>query len=93
MKPKRTILYVDDEFAAMITVLLHTRGYKVLRCFKDNQIANVVATYPVDLVLLGLDVPSDFDQTTISLPSLFIRGKNHAQLLEDIRIALMRKRG
>jgi hypothetical protein len=92
MKRRRTILYVDDEFAAMITVLLQTHGYRVLRCFSEDQIAGVVSAHPVDLILLGLAAVS-FDQTLVEVPSIFIRGKNHAQLLEDIRIALIRKRG
>jgi CheY-like chemotaxis protein len=122
MKPKRTILSVDDNEQSLSyrKVMLETRGYRVvsyargdeaLERFKLGGIDLVVA----DMAMPGLDGPqliAAVKQLAPQVPAILISGKSHvydhesqadvflargmyvpADLLERIRLLLVRKRG
>jgi two-component system, OmpR family, response regulator CpxR len=122
MKPKRTILCVDDneQSLSIRKVLLETRGYRVVTCqngddaltrFKRGGIDLVLA----DLIMPGLDGGKLIEEIkTISprTPAILLSGKVRiydrdtqadvflpkgmyapAELLERIRLLLVRKRG
>jgi CheY-like chemotaxis protein len=122
MKPKRTILSVDDNEQALSIrkILLETRGYRVISCaggeealarFRQGGVDLVIA----DLVMPGLDGSQLIEQIkTISpqTPAILLSGKvrlhdynvradvflpkgmyGAAELLERVRLLLVRKRG
>jgi two-component system response regulator CpxR len=122
MKPKRTILCVDDneQSLSIRKVLLETRGYRVVTCpngeealtrFKRGGIDLVLA----DLIMPGLDGAKLIEEIkTLSprTPAILLSGKVRiydrdtqadvflpkgmyapAELLERIRLLLVRKRG
>jgi two-component system, OmpR family, response regulator CpxR len=122
MKPKRTILCVDDneQSLSIRKVMLETRGYRVL-AYSDAQLAlNRFTQGGIDLVLTDLVMPGidgskliqgvkDFSPET---PAILLSGKIKiyeqetsadiflakgmympADLLERIRLLLVRKRG
>lgn len=122
MKPKRTILCVDDneQSLSIRKVLLETRGYRVVPCltgedalarFKKGGVDLVLA----DLIMPGLDGARLIEEIkTISprTPAILLSGKVRiyerdtqadvflpkgmyapAELLERIRLLLVRKRG
>jgi two-component system, OmpR family, response regulator CpxR len=122
MKPKRTILCVDDNEQALSIrkVMLETRGYRVIACttgaealerFKKGDIDLVLT----DLIMPGIDGGKLIEQVkAISprTPALLVSGKvriyerdmradafvakgsgTPAELLERIRMLLVRKRG
>jgi two-component system, OmpR family, response regulator CpxR len=59
MRPKRTILCVDDNEQALSIrkVMLETRGYRVLACSNGNHALEVFKQGGVDLVLSDLQMP------------------------------------
>ena len=56
MKPKRTILCVDDDERALSIrkVLLETRGYRVLTCSDPDCALEMVKSGGIDLVIADL---------------------------------------
>lgn len=122
MKPKRTILCVDDneQSLSIRKVLLETRGYRVIACTKGEDALEIFRKGGIDLVLTDLIMPG-YDGTklieqikTISpqTPAILLSGKVRiydretqadvflpkgmyapAELLERIRLLLIRKRG
>jgi two-component system, OmpR family, response regulator CpxR len=122
MKPKRTILCVDDneQSLSIRKVLLETRGYRVLACTKGEDALATFKNGGVDLVLTDLVMPG-FDGTRLvqeikaispDTPVILLSGKVRiydrdsqadvflpkgmyapAELLERIRLLLIRKRG
>jgi two-component system response regulator CpxR len=122
MKPKRTILCVDDDERALSIrkVLLQTRGYRVITCSDPECAIETMKAGGVDLILADLMMPKLngaklIDQLkTISpdTPAVLFSGSvtccsedNLAdawlpkgefapmELLERIRVLLIRKRG
>lgn len=122
MKPKRTILCVDDneQSLSIRKVLLETRGYRVLAFTDAKQALDRFALGGVDLVLTDLVMPgvdgSKLIQGVKNLspetPAILVSGTvkiyEHessadlflakgmympADLLERIRVMLVRKRG
>jgi len=122
MKPKRTILCVDDNEQSLSVrkVMLETRGYRVIAC---SNAADALAAFKnggVDLVLTDLVMP-DVDGTQLieqikqlspNTPAILFSGKIKVfdrdtradiflpkgmyapvELLDQIRILLVRKRG
>ncbi|HEY2498445.1 MAG TPA: response regulator [Candidatus Angelobacter sp.] len=59
MRPKRTILCVDDNEQALSIrkVMLETRGYRVLACSNGHQALEAFRQGGVDLVLSDLQMP------------------------------------
>ena len=59
MKPKRTILCVDDDERSLSIrkVLLETRGYRVLTCSDPQCAVEIISRGGVDLVLTDLMMP------------------------------------
>jgi DNA-binding response OmpR family regulator len=122
MKPKRTILCVDDneQSLSIRKVLLETRGYRVCACTRAEDALQVFKNGGVDLVLTDLVMPG-FDGSRLiqeikaispETPAILLSGKIRiydrdtqadvflpkgmyapAELLERIRLLLVRKRG
>jgi len=122
MKPKKTILCVDDneQSLSIRKVMLETRGYRVIACCKAEEALEHFKRGGVDLVLTdfimpGLDGTKLIDEIkAISphTPAILFSGKIKvydrdtradvflpkgmyapAELLERIRLMLVRKRG
>ncbi|HWH58516.1 MAG TPA: response regulator [Terriglobales bacterium] len=122
MKPKRTILCVDDneQSLSIRKVLLETRGYRVLAFTDAKQALDRFALGGVDLVLTDLVMPGVDGSKLIQgvknmspeTPAILVSGTvkiyEHessadlflakgmympADLLERIRVMLVRKRG
>lgn len=122
MKPKRTILCVDDneQSLSIRKVLLETRGYRVLAFTDAKQALERFALGGVDLVLTDLVMPGVDGSKLIQgvkilspeTPAILVSGTvkiyEHessadlflakgmympAELLERIRVMLVRKRG
>jgi len=122
MKPKRTILCVDDneQTLSIRKVMLETRGYRVAACqsgaealerFKKGDIDLVLT----DLIMPGVDGPKLIEEIKVispRTPAVLVSGKiriyhrdmqadafipkgmvTPAELLERIRLLLVRKRG
>jgi two-component system, OmpR family, response regulator CpxR len=122
MKPKKTILCVDDNEQALSIrkILLETRGYRVVAC-KDGETAlEAFRRGGVDLVLTDLLMPGvdgsklieEVKRVSPQTPAVLISGRTKiyeretladvflpkglyepAELLERIRLLLVRKRG
>jgi len=122
MKPKRTILCVDDneQSLSIRKVMLETRGYRVLACSSGEEALERFKKGGVDLVLTDLIMPG-LDGTKLieaikgispQTPAILLSGKVRiydrdtradvflpkgmyapAELLERIRLLLVRKRG
>ena len=122
MRPKKTILCVDDneQSLSIRKVMLETRGYRVITCLNGNDALAVFRDGGVDLVLSDLVMP-DFDGRKLieqiknispGTPAILFSGKISAydsdmpadiflpkgmyapmELLERIRLLLVRKRG
>jgi CheY-like chemotaxis protein len=122
MKPKRTILCVDDneQSLSIRKVLLETRGYRVLAYSDAQQALQRFSEGGVDLVLTDLIMPGIDGSKLIEgikglspeTPAILLSGKIKiyeretgadvflakgmyapADLLERIRLLLVRKRG
>jgi two-component system, OmpR family, response regulator CpxR len=122
MKPKRTILCVDDneQSLSIRKILLETRGYRVLAFSSGAEALERFKRGGVDLVLTDLIMPG-FDGTKLieevkalspETPTILLSGKIRiydretradvflpkgmyapVELLERIRLLLVRKRG
>ena len=122
MKPKRTILCVDDDERSLSVrkVLLETRGYRVLTCSDPECAVEVMRRGGIDLVLTDLMMPKlngarlidQLKAVAPDTPALLFSGsvtccsEDHVadvwlpkgefapvELLERIRVLLIRKRG
>ena len=122
MKPKRTILCVDDneQSLSIRKVLLETRGYRVAACKTGEEALERFQYGDVDLVLTGMSMPGTDGSKLIGAikdrsphtPAILLSDKartyDHgsradvfltkgmyapAELLERIRLLLIRKRG
>ncbi len=122
MRPKRTILCVDDNEQALSIrkLMLETRGYRVVACTNANQALEAFKQGGVDLVLSDLQMPGvdgaalvrKIKEMSAATPTILFSGKirayeqeTHAdvflpkgmyapiELLERIRIMLVKKRG
>jgi two-component system, OmpR family, response regulator CpxR len=122
MRPKRTILCVDDNEQALSIrkVMLETRGYRVVACTSAQQALEAFRLGGVDLVLSDLQMPGVDGATLVqkikeisaATPTILFSGKIRAyeqemhadvflpkgmyapiELLERIRIMLVKKRG
>lgn len=122
MKPKKTILCVDDNEQALSIrkVMLETRGYRVLAFHRADEALEAFRRGGIDLVLTDLIMP-DVDGSRLiaevknlspQTPAVLISGRTKiyeretladvflpkgmyepADLLERIRLLLIRKRG
>lgn len=122
MKPKRTILCVDDDERSLSVrkVTLETRGYRVVTCSDPEQAIEIVRAGGIDLIIADLMMPKMTGAELIAatkqiaphVPAILFSGHvSHyadqsqadvwlpkgtfapAELLERVRIALIRKRG
>jgi CheY-like chemotaxis protein len=123
MRPKKTILCVDDNEQALSIrkVMLETRGYRVLTCTNAQQALEIFGKGGVDLLLSDLVMPGGFDGADLvkkikeispETPAILFSGKIKVydqdtradvflpkgmyapvELLERIRILLIKKRG
>lgn len=122
MKPKRTILCVDDneQSLSIRKVLLETRGYRVVSCLTGEDALARFKKGGVDLVLADLIMPGldgarlieEIKAISPRTPAILLSGKVRiyerdtqadvflpkgmyapAELLERIRLLLVRKRG
>ncbi|HUJ94809.1 MAG TPA: response regulator [Terriglobales bacterium] len=122
MKPKRTILCVDDneQSLSIRKIMLETRGYRVAPCLTADEALARFRQGGVDLVLTDLVIPGmdggklidTIKNLSPQTPAILLSGKvrlyDHdtradvflskgmyapADLLERIRLLLVRKRG
>jgi two-component system, OmpR family, response regulator CpxR len=122
MKPKRTILCVDDneQSLSIRKVLLETRGYRVITCTRAEDALEHFRKGGIDLVITDLIMPGydgsrlieEIKSISPTTPAILLSGKvriydhnTHAdvflpkgmyapvELLERIRVLLIRKRG
>ena len=122
MKPKKTILCVDDneQSLSIRKVLLETRGYRVVACNNGEDAIERFRAGDIDLVLSDLIMPGVDGSRVVEhikaispeTPAILLSGKvriydrdTHAdvflpkgmyapaELLERIRLLLVRKRG
>ena len=122
MKPKKTILCVDDneQSLSIRKILLETRGYRVIACNNGEQALLAFQNGGVDLVLTDLMMPGidgsrlieEVKRLSPQTPALLFSGRvkiyerdtladlflpkgmyEPAELLERIRLLLVRKRG
>jgi two-component system response regulator CpxR len=120
MKPKRTILCVDDneQSLSIRKVMLETRGYRVLTCTGGQQALERFKKGGIDLVLTDLTMPGldgsklieEIKNLSPHTPAILLSGKVKmydtkadvflakgmyapVELLERIRVLLVRKRG
>ena len=122
MKPKRTILSVDDneQSLSIRKVLLETRGYRVISCHNGEDALARFKKGGIDLVLTDLVMPGldgaklieEIKTLSPRTPAILLSGKVRiydrdtqadvflpkgmhvpAELLERIRLLLIRKRG
>ena len=122
MKPKRTILCVDDneQSLSIRKVMLETRGYRVVTCTNSEDALKVFDQGGIDLVLSDLVMPgvdgaeliARIKKVSPTTPAILFSGtvKGYerdtvadvflpkgmyapAELLERIRVLLIKKRG
>ena len=122
MKPKRTILCVDDDEKSLSIrkVLLETRGYRVITCCDPECALEALKQGGIDLLLTDLMMPKingarlidQLKAISPETPALLFSGSVNAcieehladawlpkgefapmELLERIRVLLIRKRG
>jgi CheY-like chemotaxis protein len=85
MRPKRTILCVDDNEQALSIrkLMLETRGYRVLACTNGHQALETFKQGGVDLVLSDLQMPGldgaelvdRIKQISAATPAILFSGK------------------
>jgi two-component system, OmpR family, response regulator CpxR len=121
MRPKRTILCVDDNEQSLSVrkIMLETRGYRVVTCTSGRNALQIFRDGGIDLVLSDLVMP-DFTGDKLveaikehspETPTILFSGKIKAyektqadvflpkgmyaaaELLERIRLMLVKKRG
>jgi uncharacterized protein with PIN domain len=93
MKPKRTILALDEpRHLSWLAVVLRTHGFRVVACENEAQREEMAKSMPVDLLLVG---PRMNTETRLMGDRVLLRHADWstAELMEFIRIALVRKRG
>jgi two-component system, OmpR family, response regulator CpxR len=122
MKPKKTILCVDDNEQALSIrkILLETRGYRVTACTNATSALEFFRQSGADLVITDLIMPGvdgsklieEIKNVSPQTPAVLISGRTKvyerdtradvfltkgmyepAELLERIRLLLVRKRG
>lgn len=122
MKPKKTILCVDDneQSLSIRKVMLETRGYRVITCSNAQDAIDAFKAGGVDLVLSDLIMPGvdghklveEIKTLSPQTPAILFSGKIKiyerdlradlflpkgmyapVELLERIRLLLVRKRG
>jgi two-component system response regulator CpxR len=122
MKPKKTILCVDDNEQALSIrkIMLETRGYRVIACHNGDTALAEFRRGNVDLVLTDLIMPgidgskliAEIKSLSPQTPAVLISGQvkiyerdtladvflpkgmyEPADLLEKVRLLLVRKRG
>jgi len=122
MKPKRTILCVDDneQSLSIRKIMLETRGYRVIACSNGQEALEEFKKGGIDLVLSDLVMPGIDGHALIEqiktlsphTPAILFSGKIKIydrdlradvflpkgmyapiELLEKIRVLLIRKRG
>jgi len=122
MKPKRTILCVDDDERSLSIrkVILETRGYRVLTCSDPERAIEFMRCGGIDLVITDLMMPkmsgaklidrlksiSPYTPALLFSGSVTACGEDHLadcwlskgefapmELLERVRLLLVRKRG
>ena len=122
MKPKKTILCVDDndQLLSIRKVILETRGYRVIACSNGRDALEAFRRGGVDLVLADLLMPEmdgselidQIKKISTQTPAILFSGRVKiyqrdtradlflpkgmyapAELLERIRLLLVRKRG
>ncbi len=122
MKPKRTILCVDDneQSLSIRKIMLETRGYRVVACSGGEEALERFKKGGVDLVLTDLIMPGldggklidKVKELSPQTPAILLTGKVKiydrdtradaflakgmyapAELLERVRLLLVRKRG
>jgi two-component system response regulator CpxR len=122
MKPKRTILCVDDneQSLSIRKVMLETRGYRVITCNNGLDALDVFRHGGIDLILSDLVMPGldghklieEVKKISPHTPAILFSGKVKiyerdlradvflpkgmyapVELLERIRLLLIRKRG
>ncbi len=122
MKPKRTILCVDDneQSLSIRKVMLETRGYRVVACNNGLDALEQFSKGGIDLVLTDLVMPGldghklieEIKNASPQTPAILVSGKVKIyerdlradvflpkgmyaplELLERIRLLLIRKRG
>lgn len=122
MRPKRTILCVDDNEQALSIrkLMLETRGYKVMACSTGDHALQIFNQGGIDLVLSDMLMPgldgvglvSKIKDASPETPVILFSGKVRVyerdtradvflpkgmyapvELLERIRILLVKKRG
>ncbi len=122
MKPKRTILCVDEDERSLSIrkVMLETRGYRVIVCSEPGRAVDAMKAGGIDLILAELVMPKlgggklidQLKAISPATPAIVFTGASSAcsddtladvflskancgaaQLLDHIRMALIRKRG
>lgn len=122
MRPKKTILCVDDNEQALSIrkLMLETRGYRVVTCTNGQQALDIFKKGGIDLVLSDFIMPGldganlvhQIKQVSPETPAILFSGKIKIydkdlradiflpkgmyapiELLERIRIMLIKKRG
>lgn len=122
MKPKRTILCVDDneQSLSIRKVMLETRGYRVVTCTNAEEALRIFYEGGIDLILSDLVMPgldgaeliARIKKTSPATPAILFSGTvkgyerdtvadvflpkgmySPAELLERIRVLLIKKRG
>ena len=101
MRPKRTILCVDDneQSLSIRKVMLETRGYRVVTCTSGRDAVQVFKNGGIDLVLSDLVMP-DFDgaklvqavkEVSPEIPAILFSGK--IRVYEDTRADVFLPKG
>jgi two-component system response regulator CpxR len=122
MKPKRTILCVDDNEHTLSQrkIVFETRGYRVASCSRGEEALERFRQGGIDLVIADMGMPgldgaqliAKIKELSPQMPAILISSKiriyDHdsradvfltkgmyapAELLERVRLLLMRKRG
>ena len=122
MKPKRTILCVDEDERSLSIrkVMLQTRGYRVVACSDPALAVEAMKCGGIDLILADLVLPKlhggkivdQLKSISPATPAIVFSGAagacsddtladvflsksdcSAAQLLDHVRVALVRKRG